>query len=107
MVITPGLRRKDTLHEAMQYRCASLLSHGDGETVEMSAVISKVFIKLKKVIYLLNNVDGVNDLVEDRRGKKHGDMKFDFATNTAKKEQIEAAAVSKNSGSNNELMQEL
>ena len=74
------------------------------ETIEMSAITSKVFIKLKKVICLINNGNGGNDLIEDMRGKRHADMKFGFVTNAAKIEQIEAAAVNEDSNSDNELM---
>ena len=58
------------------------------ETIEISAVISKAFIKLKKVIYLINSSNGGNDVVENGREKEHVNVKFNVATNAEKKEQI-------------------
>ena len=76
-------------------------------TIEMSAVISKVFIKMKKAIFPINNGDGWHDLVEYKIGKNHADIKFDFATNTANIEKIEVAVVNENIDSDNELMQDI
>jgi len=46
--------------------------------------ISNVFVSLKKVICLINEGDGGNDLVETKRGIKYSDMKFDFDLNLRK-----------------------
>ena len=43
-------------------------------------VISKVFKRLKKVLCLINEGEGGNDLVETQRGPKI-DLKFDYGKN--------------------------
>ena len=50
----------------------------------LDRVISNVFKRLEKVICLINEGDGGNDLVESKRGIKHEDMKFDFDSNLRK-----------------------
>jgi len=46
--------------------------------------IKNVFLRLEKVICLINEGDGANDLVETKRGVKNKSMKFDFAENLRK-----------------------
>ena len=70
----------------------------------MSSVISSVFKKLKNIICLINEGDGGNDLVEDKRGKKHANMKFDFISNAANIDKFDADK-DFDSNSNNKLMQ--
>ena len=47
----------------------------------MDAVITKVFMKLEKIICLINEGDEGNDLVEMKREKTNATMKFDFKVN--------------------------
>ena len=81
--------------------------NGTWNTIEMSLVISNVFTKLKNIICLINVGDGGNDLVEEQREKIHADMKFDFVSNTLKLEAFESVEGNGNSGSNNELLQDI
>ena len=46
--------------------------------------IKNVFLRLEKVICLINEGEGANDLVETKRGPKNNGMKFDFAQNLRK-----------------------
>ena len=46
--------------------------------------INNVFIRLQKVLCLINEGDGGNDLVETKRGVKNKDLKFDFESNLRK-----------------------
>ena len=46
--------------------------------------ITNVFARLEKVICLINEGDGGNDLVETKRGTKYSDMKFNFDMNLRK-----------------------
>ena len=46
--------------------------------------ITNVFTRLEKVICLINEGDGGNDLVETKRGTKYSDMKFNFDMNLRK-----------------------
>ena len=48
----------------------------------LNRCISNIFIRLEKVICLVNEGDGGNDLVETKRGIKHSDMTFDFDLNS-------------------------
>ena len=60
------------------------------ENVAIDAIITKVFIKLGKITYLINKGDGRNDLAEIKRGKVNVDMKFDFKTRNVKLEAVAA-----------------
>ena len=46
--------------------------------------INNVFIRLQKVLCLINEGDGGNNLVETKRGVKNKDLKFDFESNLRK-----------------------
>ena len=50
----------------------------------MEDVITKVFIKLEKIICLINEGDKDNDLVKMKRGKVKANMKFDLKINDVK-----------------------
>ena len=50
----------------------------------LDRVITNVFKRLEKVICLINEGDGGNDLVESKRGVKNEKMKFDFDRNLRK-----------------------
>ena len=54
--------------------------------------------------YVRDLVDYAHDLVEEKRGKKHADMKFDFISNTIKIEQLNEE---QDADSENELMQDI
>ena len=72
----------------------------------MGLFISNVFKKLKNIICLINERGGGNDLVEDKRGKKHADMKFDFISNSIKIEKFNEEQHG-DSDSDDELMQDV
>ena len=44
--------------------------------------ITKVFDRIKRVLVLINEGNGANDLVETKRGVAHDDIKFDFKLNS-------------------------
>ena len=76
-------------------------------TVQMSLVISNVFTKLQNVICLINEGDGGNDLVEENRGPRHADMKFDFEANSVKIEVLVRLEGADSSDSKDDLMHEI
>ena len=54
------------------------------ENVKMYSVITKVFVRLEHMIFLINEGDRVNDLVNIKRGKTNTKIKFDFKANNIK-----------------------
>ena len=52
----------------------------------MDALITNIFTKLEKIICLINEGDGGNDLVEMKRGKSNANMKIYFKANNGKLE---------------------
>ena len=50
----------------------------------LNSTIAKVFLRLKKVLCLISEGDGANDLVETKRGVKNNNLKFDFEENLRK-----------------------
>ena len=49
---------------------------------DLDDVITKVFDRIKRVLVLINEGKGGNDLVETKRGVAHDDIKFDFKLNS-------------------------
>ena len=47
----------------------------------LDGIIGKVFTRLEKVICLIKEEQGANDTVEEKRGIKYENMKFDDITN--------------------------
>ena len=47
----------------------------------LDGIIGKVFTQLEKVICLIKEEQGANDTVEEKRGIKYENMKFDDITN--------------------------
>ena len=43
----------------------------------LDGIIGKVFTRLEKVVCLIKEERGANDAVEDKRGKKYENMKFE------------------------------
>jgi hypothetical protein len=76
-------------------------------TVDMSSVISNVFGKLHNIICLINEGDGGNDLVEEKRGPTNADMKFDFEANSVKIEALVQGEGLVDSDSDEDTMQEI
>ena len=76
-------------------------------TVQMSLVISNIFTKLQNCICLINRGDGCNNLVEEKRGPSHTNMKFDFEANSIEIEALVKAEGNVDSNSNDELMQDI
>ena len=48
---------------------------------DLDDVITKVFDRIKRVLVLINEGKGGNDLVEAERGVEHVDIKFDYTLN--------------------------
>jgi len=49
---------------------------------KLDQIIGKVFSRLEKMLALIIEGKGGNDCVEDKRGVKYQDLKFDFNLNT-------------------------
>ena len=49
--------------------------------VDMDEIIGKVFKRIGKVLALINEGEGGNDLVESKRGIKHEGLNFDYDLN--------------------------
>ena len=73
----------------------------------MSSVITNVFAKLHNIICLINEGDGGNDLVEEKRGPTNADMKFDFEANSVKIEALVKGEGMVDSDSDEDTMQEI
>ena len=50
----------------------------------LNTSIKNVFLRLEKVLCLISEGDGANDLVETKRGVKNKNLKFDFDANLRK-----------------------
>ena len=50
----------------------------------LNTCIKNVFLRLEKVLCLISEGDGANDLVETKRGVKNKNLKFDFDANLRK-----------------------
>ena len=48
---------------------------------DLNKVIDKVFDRIERVLILINEDKGGNDLLETKRGKEHANIKFDFNLN--------------------------
>ena len=49
---------------------------------DLDDIIPKVYDRIKRVLVLINEGKGGNDLVETKRGIAHDDIKFDFTLNS-------------------------
>ena len=56
--------------------------------VAIESVITKVFLKLEKIICLISEGDGGNDLVNMKREKANTDMNFYFKAKNVKLEAV-------------------
>ena len=69
----------------------------------LGPVIVKVFDCLEKVVILINEGEGGNDLVETKRGKKHADITFGFTLNASNVKKVNRNVVAIEDNDNVEI----